>query len=501
MVRPAKELVSSLTVRLGASFAAVLVLFAVALFMTFSTLNRLADAEREVAQLDEAKHAGHAVAGLVREEYIHQAHTVIAWNRSHLDHYEVAARRAREATARLLKMPLTHGERRQAEQIQELEVRIDGDFHTKILPAVDARDAAGVHSLHEQTEAMVDRVVTINEELNGSLERRAMAALEMEERVRHYALRVVLCCFGLAIGVTVATWLLFGQSVLKRILELRKGALAVAGGDLRTRVVVSGSDEIAELSRTFNDMAASLESNQEKLIQSHRLAILGQVAAGVAHEINNPLAVILGYVKILGRNPLVTGEAAEQLRIVEDEANQCQRIVQALLDLGRPVPSKRVAVNLSEVAREAIDRLAETGKLGQRRLTRPTLDERATLRGDPAALRQVVSNLVLNAIEATAESGVITVTVGVRGPSVELTVEDDGAGIAASARERVFEPFFTTKRGGTGLGLAISQAIATAHQGTLELEPAERRGTRARLRFPHSTEAEAHSPRVEGSAS
>jgi two-component system, NtrC family, sensor kinase len=501
MGRPAKELASSLTARLGAAFAAVLVLFAAALFMTFRTLNSLADAEREVVQLDEAKHAGHAVAGLVREEYIHQAHTIIEWDRSHLDHYEVAARRAREATARLLKMPLTSGERRQAAQIHDLEVRIDGDFHTQILPAVDAHDAARVHSWHEHTEAMVNRVVTINEELNNSLERRAMAALDLEEGLRRYAVRVVLCCFGLAIAVTVAAWVLIGQSVLRRILELRKGALALAAGELRARVVVSGSDEIAELGKTFNEMAASLESNQEKLIQSQRLALLGQVAAGVAHEINNPLAVILGYVKLLGRNSLVTGEAAEQLRIVEDEANQCQRIVQALLDLGRPVPSTRAVVNLSDVAREAIDRLAETGKLGERQLSRPPLDERATLRGDPAALRQVVSNLVLNAIEATAERGALAVAVSVHGSSVELTVDDDGPGLAPSAREHAFEPFFTTKRGGTGLGLAISQAIAMAHQGTLELEPAPGRGTRARLSFPRSDEIEKHSPMVEGTAS
>jgi signal transduction histidine kinase len=313
-----------------------------------------------------------------------------------------------------------------------------------------------------------------------------MAALEMEESVRRQAVRVVLCCFGLALAVTVAAWLLIGQSILRRILELRSGALALAAGDLRARVAISGSDELAELGRTFNEMAASLQSNQEQLIQSQRLAILGQVAAGVAHEINNPLAVILGYVKLVGRSPTLPHDAAEQLRIVEDEANQCQRIVQALLDLGRPMPTKRASINLTELASEAIDRLSETGKSGGRKLTSPMPDERAVVSGDPAAIRQVVSNLVLNAIEATEDSGSVAVTVVENDAWVELAVEDNGAGLPATARDRAFEPFFTTKSKGTGLGLAISQAIATAHHGSIELSPASGRGTRATLRLPRS---------------
>jgi signal transduction histidine kinase len=486
-------MLGSTTVRLGAAFLAVLLLFALALAMTFHTLNRLADAERDVSMLDEAKHAGHAVAALVREEYIHQAHTIIEWNRSHLAHYEVAALQAREATARLLGMPLTGEERAQAREIGDLVTRIDTAFHVRILPAVDANDRERVHAWHEHTEAMVNRVVAVSERLNLSLERRAKAALEMETAVRHQAVRVVLGCFALAIAVTVAVWLLIGQSVLKRILALRNGALRLAAGDLRTRVAVSGSDEIADLSVTFNEMAASLENHQEKLVQSQRLALLGQVAAGVAHEINNPLAVILGYLKVLRKNAELSKDAAEQLRIAEDEAKQCQRIVQALLDLGRPVALRPSLVNLAELACEAIDRLSEAGKLDERKVAKPDLDRGAVVRGDPAALRQVISNLVLNAVEATGDSGSITVTVRPTGAELELEVRDDGRGLPPDVSERVFEPFFTTKAGGTGLGLAISQAIATAHHGKLELHSSPGRGTRACLRMPrgdHSVGAE-----------
>jgi two-component system NtrC family sensor kinase len=108
-------------------------------------------------------------------------------------------------------------------------------------------------------------------------------------------------------------------------------------------------------------------------------------------------------------------------------------------------------------------------------------------------LRQVIANLLLNAVEATEETGNIAVAVNLQGSTIELTVEDDGPGLLSSVSERAFEPFFTTKRGGTGLGLAISQAIATAHQGALDLQPAIGRGTRARLRFPRSNETETQS--------
>lgn len=468
----------------------VLVLFATSLAVTLRAFAALAEAERIVSQVDDTKHAGYRVAALVREEYIHQAHTIIEGDRSHLEHYKVSASKARESATRLLEMPLAPEEVPAAKEIARLTRVIDEEFHAGILPAVDAGDHERVHALHVRAEHLVNEVVEISERLNHSLEERADLAELREAALRRRAVGTVLGCFALAIVVTVAAWLLIGQSVLLRIEELRKGAQQLAEGDLGARIPIRGADEFAELGATVNEMAASLASHQKKLVQSQRLAVLGQVSAGVAHELNNPLGVILGYLKLLRRNLENGGEASEQLRIVEDEARQCQRIVARLLELGRPGMAQRLPVNLAETAREAIERLLEAGKAGGRKVRAPEVDTAAVTSGDPTALRQVVTNLVLNAIEATPETGSVAVQVRRDDGWLELEVEDNGAGVPAEFSEKVFDPFFTTKPAGTGLGLAISQAIASAHDGVLELRSTPGAGTRAYLRLPAARTSE-----------
>lgn len=485
-----KRILSGVTVRIGAAFLAVLLLFGASLGVMVSAFEGLAAAERDVSVLEEARQAGHIVASLVREEYIHQAHTIIEGDRSHLDHYGVAARNARGAAARLLRMPLAPDERPLGMEVERLVALIDEEFHALILPAVDAHDRERVHELHEHTEKLVNRVVAVNDQLNRRLERRTDLAKQREDTLRERAMALVLGCFGLAIVVTAGTWFFLGRSILKRISELRRGALVLARGDLRTRVPVRGTDEFADLATTFNDMASSLERHQRKLIQSERLAILGQFSAGIAHEINNPLGVILGYLKLLGRSVPEGGEAAQQIRIVEDEARHCQQIVQGLLDLSRPGQPRRTSVDLADTARAAVERLVDTGKLGARTVTLPAPSPGASASGDPAALRQVVSNLVLNAVEATPEAGSIELRVRRSNGWVELEVEDNGAGLSPDALDRAFDPFYTTKPKGTGLGLAISQAIASAHDGALELRSAEGKGTRARLRLPAASQGQ-----------
>jgi len=433
-----------------------------------------------VLALDAAKHSGHNVAGLVREQYIHQAHTIIAGDRSHVAHYRTAATAARTATEQLLSLPLTSDERAKASEISGLVRRIDEDFSNGILPAVDTGDSRQVQELHEHTEHQVTRVTNLIETLNRKLESRAMEAGDREQMLSRLAAVRVIGCFVLAILVAAATWLVIGRSVLRRLDELRRGALVLARGDLGSRVAVRGSDEVSDLAMTLNEMAASLQSHQQKLVQSQRLAVVGQVAAGVAHEINNPLGVILGYVRLLERGePLAPG-----LRIIEDEARQCQRIVQGLLDLTRPALGRRVAVDLVELARDSIERLTDGPGLNGTTIRMPDASERVLASGDAAALRQVLGNLLQNAVDATGKRGTVLVKVREHEGSAELEVLDDGEGMSEETRAKAFDPFFTTKPKGTGLGLAISQAIVLAHDGSIELAPACGSGTRALIRLP-----------------
>ncbi|MFZ5894713.1 MAG: ATP-binding protein [Myxococcota bacterium] len=469
--------------RVALVFLVVLALLGTALLATVRTFRQLSVAEQEAAALDFAKHTGHNVAGLVREQYIHQAHTIIAWDRSHVAHYQHAAEEAKQATLRLLAVPLIPSEQAEAQQIAALVDRIDRDFAQQILPAIDAGDHARVAELHEGTEQQVDRVVRLSEALNRKLEERAMEASAVEERLGRDAAVLVIGCFALAIVVTGAGWLVIGQSILRRLSDLRAAALKLASGNLDVRVPVRGTDEVADLASTFNDMAASLASKQESLLRAQRLAAIGQVAAGVAHEINNPLGVILGYVTLLQRPQA----PPDGLRIIEDEVRQCQRIVQGLLDLAKPAGNRRDPVDLTELARDAVERLQEGGKLARRRVELPQLELSSLAVGDASALRQVVSNLLQNALEATADDGAIVVEARESNDAVELQVTDDGPGMSEDTRRKAFDPFFTTKATGTGLGLAISHAIVAAHEGAITLTSEPGKGTHAIVRLPRYT--------------
>jgi two-component system NtrC family sensor kinase len=199
----------------------------------------------------------------------------------------------------------------------------------------------------------------------------------------------------------------------------------------------------------------------------------------VAHEINNPLGVILGYTRLLQKQ--AAGEVAVDLKVIEDEALQCQRIVEGLLDLSRPIRLAPEQVQLRDLCEEVTLRLRESGQLeGVQVLVRGA----AVVEGDAHHLRQIALNLVKNAAEALGAHGTIAVSITSEKGAVHLAVADDGPGLSADLRERIFEPFFTTKPSGTGLGLAVSQALARAHGGGIEAASAAGGGAVFTLRLP-----------------
>jgi signal transduction histidine kinase len=231
-------------------------------------------------------------------------------------------------------------------------------------------------------------------------------------------------------------------------------------------------------------MTASLKDHQAQLVESEKLAGIGRLAAGVAHEINNPLGVILGYARLLRRQ--ATPQAAEDLAVIEEETLRAKAIVDGLLDLSRPLPAGGERVDLRALADDVVSRLREARLLdGVEVSVRGT----ASAPGHPEKLRQVLVNLLRNAAEAAGRGGRVAIAVGEREGVAEVTVEDSGPGLAPELRPRLFEPFFTTKPSGTGLGLAVSRAIARAHGGELAADAAEGGGARFALRLPRGTAA------------
>jgi signal transduction histidine kinase len=247
-------------------------------------------------------------------------------------------------------------------------------------------------------------------------------------------------------------------------------------------VLLGGHDEFSELAQAINDMAASLARNQEQLLRSQKLASVGQVAAGVAHEINNPLGVILGYVKLMRRKPGTADD--EGLRVIEDEAVQCQRVVQGLLDLARTPTLVPEPVDLGALTLECVERLLASDRSGGVGIDTAKVQRGVMATGDEMRLKQVVTNLLLNAVEASSSGQSIVIEVRREGARALLAVHDMGQGMSEETRRHVFEPFFTTKTGGTGLGLAVAHAVVDAHHGEIRLEPAEGGGTRAVVLLP-----------------
>ena len=469
--------------RLAATFAGVLLLFALALGVVLHALGKMEEAEREVASLEHAKHSGHRVAALVREQYIHQAHTIIEWNRTHVGHYGDVSARTRAATEELTALATTPDEMAFASEIAQLIKKNHDDFLTITLPAIDRDEHAEVAKLHEATEDVVARVVMLVEKLNGRFEARSEAARARANGLRSRVRSTTLGCFGIATFFAAAAATLVTRRLGVRLAALRRGVEGLGKGDLSRRIALDGADELSDLAHRFDEMAARLEKHQRDTLQQQKLASIGRLCAGVAHEINGPLGIILGFAKVIRRK----GLDEEALGAIESEAKHCQRIVEVLLDTSRRASPGFAPVDIAELADEGVERVPRRGKLGARRVeVRASGSTLAA--GDEARLRQVILNLITNAVEATPDGGRIIISIEQDQRRVILAVEDEGPGLSAAAREHLFEPFFTTKDRGTGLGLAISRAIVEAHRGEVRVRGGDVGGARFEIHL-HAPDA------------
>ena len=304
------------------------------------------------------------------------------------------------------------------------------------------------------------------------------ANLEKQEREilrkiqeRKYLL-FLLVTIGPFFAVGLAFFLIHGLT--KPVTSLLEATRRLNTGDLDHRIK-GLQDEFGEVAASFNEMAASLKKQMQEMQRTEQLRVCGEMAAGLAHEIRNPLAgmkisieVLLSELNLEQRDREVLLKVVEQIRNIE-------LLMKNLLNYARPVAAQPVSFDVNKILEKTIYFIEKHPSFvsgGPRKQVIKELDDQLPeIAGDPQQLQQVFLNLLLNAAEAIGEGGKITVKTGIdeQAKTIAVSIMDTGSGIAAELQEKIFQPFFTTKGKGTGLGLAVSKRIVEEHGGNIKV--------------------------------
>jgi len=225
---------------------------------------------------------------------------------------------------------------------------------------------------------------------------------------------------------------------------------------------------------------------KEQLRHSNRLAVIGQLAAAVAHELNEPLTNILGFAQLAVKEIRQSGQRTDDLDKIVANSLHAREIVRKLLLYGRKIPRHKSRVDVNKVVREAVGLFEHRLSKENIRLELRLLDGAADIIADPAHLRQVVANLVMNSLHAMPHGGALTLASAVKDGTVEITVRDTGRGIGKDIRDKIFIPFFTTKEAGqgTGLGLTVVLEIITGLGGSIHIDSEPEAGTTVLVSLP-----------------
>jgi two-component system NtrC family sensor kinase len=299
-----------------------------------------------------------------------------------------------------------------------------------------------------------------------------------------------------AVLLAVAVSYVFSRRLATPVRALVEASRRVAAGDLETRVPVTSNDEIGELAGSFNTMAASLRARDEqlkefarrKVMESERLAVVGQLAADVAHELNNPLQGIVTYSHLLLEKMTPDDSRRSSVEKIANQATRCAAIIRGLLDFSRPTKPHKKLADMRATIDECLSLVEDRVLFHNIEVVRDYQEDLPTTVMDPAQMQQVFMNLIINAAEAMGGMGRLTVATRFDAERrvIQASFRDTGHGISEENMARIFDPFFTTKEigHGTGLGLAISFGIVKEHGGTITVESEEGAGTTFTIELP-----------------
>jgi len=326
--------------------------------------------------------------------------------------------------------------------------------------------------------------------------------LQLIDALRLLLIYVVL--YGLVL--IAAGYYLLQRNIIKPAKLLLQATQDVGRGDLNTRLPIAGPAELAQLAKAYNDMVTALNKSQaqtrmhidelkntnrqlqqarDELIRSEKMASVGQLAAGLAHELGNPLAALIGYLELLKKRLISVDKDVAERALVE--AGRIDYLVRELLNFSRPANNTSIDhVDPVVELRACHNLLSHQGTFGQIRVIDMLPAASVLVRINQQKLHQVFINLLINAAHACEKNGVIELTAAIRQETLWLQIKDDGCGIAAGDLTQIFDPFYTTKAPGegTGLGLAICHRIVDEAGGHLQVESCLQQGSSFRLVLP-----------------
>ncbi|MFQ5732999.1 MAG: ATP-binding protein [Planctomycetaceae bacterium] len=428
-----------------------------------------------------------------------------AQRREFAQRLEAARRRFADFHRRLDQLPESHGSAGHKRRTEAVLQKVDAvlmelkrkDLHRLGDPSTRRQVSVDILGKVARLQAQAQRVPDYQTGLSDSL---AQARATYRSRIR------------LVVGTSAVVLVVFAgfgyfvyAGILEPVRKLHCGALRVAEGDFQYQLDLPGRGEMTDLANAFNRMTERFQESQQdlnqqviersrQLMRSERLAGIGFLAAGVAHEINNPLSAIsMAAESLAQRADDVTGADDADNAVVETylamirrEAERCQQITHRLLNFARGNEGEREAVDLTRLVSEVLEMVRPMNKYRGRNVeffrTQPCMAE-----VNGPEIKQVILNIVSNGLESMEEGGTLRIRLCDHADAVELTMTDDGCGMTTDVLEHLFEPFFTRRKDGrgTGLGMAISQRIVGDHAGTLEAESGGADlGSTFRIRLP-----------------
>ena len=331
-----------------------------------------------------------------------------------------------------------------------------------------------------------------------------MSLDEVDAGMRSSRMRLMIFAVIAVAAISLMIYMLIQKIVLTPVSQIVAATHRVAGGDLNYAVTLRNTDEIGELASSFNKMVSTLAETQRQLYQSDKLASVGRLAAGVAHEINNPLTGVLTNSTYVLKRLQDRSDIRDELEVIVRETKRCREIVKGLLDFARQSKPEKRPCDPNEVVGRAVRFLHQQFALHGIEVVENLQASLPPVNADISQMQQVLVNLLLNADDAIGEGGGrITVGTSLAAPdggqggaiagkkSIKITVSDSGCGIEPENLSKIFDPFFTTKgQKGNGLGLAMVWGIIDKHDGKVSVASERGKGTTFTILLPaHEREA------------